>query len=167
MNGFSTLQIILQFHAKVFYSIPYRRLLLLFFKAVDGCLYLTCLPFTYGRKNPKYQKKPVKACLLTKELDVRYEVELLVFVVFAKKKPFKCTRCRFLLNIYGRDTPKYKKKTIFSHYTSERVLTYKEIDEFKLTFDGVVMRKDDLKMFVLRKILNVSPLKCLATACES
>ena len=65
-----------------------------------------------------------------------------------------------------RKTPKYKKKPV-SHYTSERVLTYEEIDEFKLTFDGIVMRKDDLKMFVLRKILNVSPLKCLATACES
>ena len=79
--------------------------------------------------------------LVQKELYGRHEVELLVFVVFAKKKPFKCTRCRFLLNIYGRDTPKYKKKTIFSHYTSERVLTYEEIDEFKLTFDGIVMRK--------------------------
>ena len=28
-----------------------------FFKEVDGCLYLTCLPFTYGRKNTKYKKK--------------------------------------------------------------------------------------------------------------
>ena len=36
-----------------------------FFKAVDGSLCLTCLPFTYGRKNLKYQKKPVKAYLLT------------------------------------------------------------------------------------------------------
>ena len=59
-----------------------------FFKAVDGCLYLTCLPSTYGRKNPKYQKKPV-----------------------------------------------------FSHYTSERALTYEEIDEFKLTFDCIVNAK--------------------------
>ena len=47
---------------------------------------------------------------------------------------------------------------VFSHYTSERVLTYEEIDEFKLTFDGIVMRKNDLKMFVLRKILNQSVL---------
>ena len=39
-----------------------------------------------------------------------HEVEVLVFVVFAKRKPFKCTLCRFLLNIYGRKTPKYKKK---------------------------------------------------------
>ena len=97
----------------------------------------------------------------------RHEVELLVFVVFAKRKPFKCTLCRFLLNIYGRKTPKYKKKPVFSHYTSERVLTYEEIDEFKLIFDGIVMRKDDLRMFVLRKILNFSPLKCLTKACES
>ena len=73
-----------------------------------------------------------------------HEVEVLVFVVFAKRKPFKCTLCRFLLNIYGRKTPKYKKKPVFSHYTSERVLTYEEIDEFKLTFDGIVMRKDDV-----------------------
>ena len=90
-----------------------------------------------------------------------------MFVVFAKRKQFKCTLCRFLLNIYGRKTPKYKKKPVFSHYTSERVLTYGENDEFKLTFDGIVMRKDDLKMFVFWKILNFSPLKWLATACES
>ena len=60
-------------HFKLYYSFTQRYFIWYltgdcccsFFKAVDGCLYLTCLPFTYGRKNPKYQKKPVKACLLT------------------------------------------------------------------------------------------------------
>ena len=71
----------------------------------------------------------------------RHEVELLVFVVFAKRESFKCTLCRFLLNKYGRKTPKYKKMPVFSHYTSERVLTYEEIDEFKLTFNVIVNAK--------------------------
>ena len=39
-------------------------IVVVFSKAVVGC-YLTFFPFTYGRKKPKYQKKPVKAGLLT------------------------------------------------------------------------------------------------------
>ena len=47
-----------------------------------------------------------------------------------------------LLNIYGRKNPKYKKKKpVFSYYTSERVSTYEEINELKLTFDGIVNAK--------------------------
>ena len=45
---------------------------------------------------------------------IHYKVELLLHVclVFAKRKPLKCTLCRFLLNIYGSKIPTYKKKQV-------------------------------------------------------
>ena len=94
--------------------------------------------------------------------------ELLVFVVFAKRKPFKCTLCRFLLNIYGRKTPKYKKKAgLLTLYVGKSINLWRDW-WIQINFWWYSNAKRYvLKMFVLRKILNVRPLKSLATACES
>ena len=52
---------------------------------------------------------------------IHHKVELLLHVclVFAERKPLKCAMCRFLLNIYGRKTPKYKKAGLLTLYVGK------------------------------------------------